>query len=888
MPRLLQPRLLLIAAALLFLAGVAAAVQFVLLESYRRLEAEAIGQSTEQVVRALEAELRQIRVVANDYARWDDMYDFVEGLDPAFIDENFSEKGLREMEIDAVWVFDQAATPVFSARQDPDARSYAIPADPDLTVPVQSGLRRLVAAAEAQGLALLALPQGLALATAHPIVRSDRSGPARGVLVMLRILRPGVVTRLAEVSQLPVSLGRFGITDPRSVAPGVSAWRTGRGTMPDRLTWTPGDDRIEGYALLRDLEQRPVGWLATYTPRDIHQQGQRTAVVLLVAIAVLTLLALLATVAFDQRAARSRRRAEDSEALYRAVVEQAGEGIVIADPNTHRILQANPALAALTGVEETRWRDQTVDALLMPASVPLFMSRIAGEEGASAGGSCEIELRTAQNEARLVEFHANRLRLDDGEVLCLVFRDVSQRKQAEAVLLDQQKRLEHLANHDALTGLPNRLYLNFRLPGLIAEAERERLALAVCYIDVDNFKNINDSSGHDVGDDFLRALAERLRHVVSGKDLVARISGDEFVVVSAARDPRIFDAIARRVTGHLRNPVRVNGREMPSSVSMGIAVYPQDGEDAAELLRNADIALYQAKERGRDTYQFFVREMNERVRERMRLEEALREGLQADQFGVEFQPVIDLRTGRIAALEALARWRHPVLGQVPPGQFIPIAEEAGLIVELGETILRRVCMQIAAWRMDGVPIAPVAVNVSAQQLQRSNIRDRVLAICSEIGVQPRMLQIELTESALMREIDRQIAALEGLRAAGVAVSIDDFGTGYSSLSYLKHLPIDHLKIDRSFVRDMAVDANDAAIVSAIIGMARSLRLETIAEGVETSQHAMRLASLGCNFAQGFYYSPPLSAENTEKLLRDIASRGGVGFQAPLTQRALRR
>jgi diguanylate cyclase (GGDEF)-like protein/PAS domain S-box-containing protein len=573
--------------------------------------------------------------------------------------------------------------------------------------------------------------------------------------------------------------------------------------------------------------------------------------------------------------------------IYRAVVDQAAEAIVLVDAASHRILQVNPALGRLTGQAEPAHESVAIEALLAPGSIPLFLSALPGGDG-GAPTPCEIELRRADGGTRSVEFSASRLDVGDGNVLCLVFRDLAQRKQAEARLLDQQRRLEHIAHHDPLTGLPNRLYLSHRLPGMIGEAARESRALAVCYLDVDNFKNVNDSSGHDVGDEFLRAIAERLRHIVSARDLVVRISGDEFVVVSGARDARIFDAIARRITGHLRNPIRIGERDLPVSVSMGIALFPGDGADATELLRNADIALYQAKQKGRDNYQFFLPEMNARVRERLRLEQALRDALANDQLGIEYQPVIDLRSGNVAALEALARWHHPDLGRVPPGQFVPIAEEAGLILELGERVLRGVCRQLAAWRASGMPPVPVAVNVSAQQLQRSDIRDRVLAICSETGVQPRLLQLEITESALMRDVDRQIAALEGLRAAGVRVSIDDFGTGYSSLSYLKHLPIDHLKIDRSFVSDMAVDANDAAIVSAIISMARSLRLETIAEGVESGQHAMRLASLGCSFAQGDYYSAALPADACQALLRQIGAGGGEAFSAALPQRWLRR
>jgi diguanylate cyclase (GGDEF)-like protein/PAS domain S-box-containing protein len=885
MPRLLTRPHILVLAALLFLAAVAAVVQTVLLQSYRELERQAIGQSTEQVVRALEAELRQVGLVGNDYASWDEMYAFVRSADPEFVANNFSEPGMRDLELDAIWVIDEAGREVFSAEQDPEGPRYEVPATAALGGAIRAALPGVKALPPGR-LPLLRVGGDLALLSVHPIIRTDRTGPARGQLVMLRRLRPAVVERMSEVSQLTVQLLPMAGAGVRNLPAPLLDWPLQTEPRPERVAFATSDATIAGFAVLRDVQGVAIGWLGTETPRTVYLQGRHTIIVLLTAISVLLALALAAGLALDRRLTQSHQRAQTSEALYRAVVEQAEEGIVIASPLEHRILQVNPALARLTGQDEAVWRGQPVEQLLMPGSVPLFLSALAEPREGDAG-SCEIELRDARGDGKLVEFSSNRLTVEHGDVLCLIFRDVSQRKQAEARLLDQQRRLEHLANHDVLTALPNRLYLNFRLPGMLAEAKREHQALAVCYLDVDNFKNINDTSGHDTGDEFLRALAERLRNVVASGDLVARISGDEFVIVSAARDPRVFDAIARRITAHLREPIHVGGRDVPVSVSMGIAVYPQDGEEASELLRNADIALYQAKERGRDNYQFFVHEMNERVRERTRLEQALRDALAGEQIGVEYQPVIDLRSGRIAALEALARWRHPTLGQVPPTQFIPIAEEAGLIVELGEHVLRQVCLQIAVWRMSGVPAVPVAVNVSAQQLQRSNIRDRVLAICSETGIQPRLLQLELTESALMRDIDRQIAPLEGLRAAGVRISIDDFGTGYSSLSYLKHLPIDHLKIDRSFVRDMAVDANDAAIVSAIIGMARSLRLETIAEGVETSQHALRLASLGCTMAQGYYYSGPLAMRQAEGLLLRGATETGALFNTPLASRGRR-
>ncbi|MCC6172370.1 MAG: EAL domain-containing protein [Gammaproteobacteria bacterium] len=859
-----------VAIALLFLAGVALILERVLLPSYESLETEAIRQSTEQVVKALQAEVRQIAVVGNDYASWDDMYAFVRDRNAKFAELNFSKLGLREMDVDVVFVVDETGREVYSAEQRAEGDFHAVPATEPVRRVLRANLAMLNALPEERDdRLLLRLPDGVAVVDASPIIQTDRTGPSRGTLVFVRRLGPATLERISSVSQLPVGMWDLARAPDGPVPAPVVQWARS-GTEP-RFSIPLGDREIGGYARLAALDGAAAIVLATHTPRAVYLQGRETAQFLLAAIVIMVVLVIVITAVLDYKLERSARQARVSETLYRAVVEQAEEGIILFDPDSQTVLQANPAVVRLTGHAAENLRQRSIEEIVDPQSLPLLWGVLADvADGARA--PCEIVLRRADGSLLDVEISANPVLLEDRRLVSLLIRDVSQRKLAEARLLDHQRRLEHLANHDPLTGLPNRLYLNFRLPGMIDQAGRERASLAVCYIDVDHFKNINDSSGHEIGDGVLRAMAERLRHIVAKEDLVARISGDEFVVVSIARDPRVFEGVAARVTEHLRQPLTIDGREYAVSVSLGVSVYPRDGSAAPELLRSADIALYQAKERGRDNFQFFANEMNTRVHERMQLEQALRVALAEGQLTVHYQPLVDLRSERIAGLEALARWRHPQFGDVPPAQFIPVAEDSGLIVELGEIVLRKVCGQLAEWSRDGMPVVPVAVNVSAQQLQRTNIRDRVLAICAEYDVAPRLLQIELTESTVMREIDRQIGALEGLRAAGVRISIDDFGTGYSSLSYLKHLPIDHLKIDRSFVRDMAVDSNDAAIVSAIISMARSLKLETIAEGVETAQHALRLASLGCDFAQGYYYSGPLPAEDCRRLLAELGRR----------------
>lgn len=858
--------------ALAFLAGVTLVLDRVLLANYASLEADSIRQSTEQVVKALHAEVGQIAVVGNDYASWDDMYAFVRDRNPKFPELNFSKLGLREMDVDVAWVVDEAGREVYSAEQREEGDFYSVPASDAVRAALRANLATLLALPEERDQRMiLRLPDGVAVVDASPIIQTDRTGPTRGTLVFVRRLHAGALQRMSSVSQLPVMLWDLGKAPDGALPATVVRWARGAPAGADRFSVPLGDDEIAGYARIAALDGSPAIVLGTHTPRSVYLQGRETAAFLLGAIVFMVVLVVGVTAVLDVKLERSTRQARVSETLYRAVVEQAEEGIVLFDPATQSVLQSNPAVERLSGHGSDELRRRSIEELVAPQSLPLLWGVLSDvAEGARA--PCEIVLRRADGSQLDVEISASPVLLEDRRLVSLLIRDVSQRKLAEARLLDHQRRLEHLANHDPLTGLPNRLYLNFRLPGMIDQAGRERAALAVCYIDVDNFKNINDSSGHEVGDGFLRALADRLRHIVAKEDLVARISGDEFVVVSIARDPRAFEAVATRIIEHLRQPLSIDGRDYAVSVSMGVSVYPRDGSAAPELLRSADIALYQAKERGRDNYQFFANEMNAKVHERMQLEQALRVALAEGQLTVHYQPLVDLRHERIAGLEALARWRHPQFGDVPPAQFIPVAEDSGLIVELGDVVLHQVCGQLARWAREGLPLVPVAVNVSAQQLQRTDIRERVLGICAEHGVAPRLLQIELTESTVMREIDRQIGALEGLRAAGVRISIDDFGTGYSSLSYLKHLPIDHLKIDRSFVRDMAVDSNDAAIVSAIISMARSLKLETIAEGVETAQHALRLASLGCDFAQGYYYSGPLPADDCRRLLTELGRR----------------
>jgi diguanylate cyclase (GGDEF)-like protein len=431
-----------------------------------------------------------------------------------------------------------------------------------------------------------------------------------------------------------------------------------------------------------------------------------------------------------------------------------------------------------------------------------------------------------------------------------------------------EQRIQHLAYHDNLTGLPNRSLLQDRLARSIARAERSGRKVGVLFVDLDNFKNINDTLGHDVGDELLRQVSRRLTECVRLEDTIARQGGDEFIVLlDSLEDSRGASVVALKILTSLRQPFQLGAAEQHVSGSIGISVYPEDGRDPQTLMRNADTAMFHGKGLGKNTYQYFTAQMNIAVKRRMTLESALRRAVMQKDFVLHYQPQIDLETGEILAVEALVRWKTEDSGMVMPGDFIPLAEETGLINEIGEWVLQEGCRQAKEWQDMGLPRTRMAINLSARQFGDRAFLDMVTRVLAETQLDPSWLELEVTESQVMRQTEGMIMLLNRLSEMGVHLAIDDFGTGYSSLSYLKRLPIQKLKIDQSFIRDITVDPNDTAIVVAIINMARSLDLETIAEGVETAGQLALLRSKGCRVGQGFYFSAPVRAEALYPLLR---------------------
>jgi len=653
------------------------------------------------------------------------------------------------------------------------------------------------------------------------------------------------------------------------------------------VTWNAGAERIKGYSaeetIGRDFSRfftpdnikrgRPKAILGLAAANGRHEeQGLRVRKNGLQFQASSTLTALHdETGALRGFSEITRDLSESTEsAKYRGLLEAAPDAIVVVNQGGEVVL-VNLQAEKQFGYFRNELIGQKVTNIVPKGFVKRLTAdgpRVADEELAQRSGTgIELIGRRKNGTEFPIELTLSPLETAEGILVTAAIRDISGRKEGEAfrVLAGQ---MAYAAQHDNLTGLPNRMLLSDRIDQAIALARRHEKKVAVLFLDLDGFKHVNDSLGHSIGDKLLQSVAARLANCVRASDTVSRLGGDEFIVllseVQQAEDVAIS---ARKILQAVTNAHSIDQHDLHITTSIGMSVYPDDGMDAETLIKNADTAMYQAKENGRQSYQFFKPAMNIRAVERQFIEEGLRGALERQELSLHYQPKINLKTGDITGAEALIRWTHPTRGQIPPAQFIPVAEDCGLILPIGSWVLREACNQARAWSDAGLPAMTMAVNVSAMEFRDEKFLERAFAILSETGMDPKYLELELTEGVLMKRPEATAAILQTLRERGAKMVVDDFGMGYSSLSYLRKFPVDALKIDQSFVSQLGAPDNDTAIVTAVIGMARSLGLRVVAEGVETREELAFLKAHHCDFAQGYYFSRPVLPQQFAELLK---------------------
>lgn len=561
----------------------------------------------------------------------------------------------------------------------------------------------------------------------------------------------------------------------------------------------------------------------------------------------------------DQR----RRDAESRLRLTAKVFESTIEGVIIVDARAY-IVDVNKAFTHITGMVRQEIIGQHLSVLRAKQEEPISFQKIWRSIKSTGQWQGELWSQRKNGETYPAWMTVSAVRNSKEEIThyVAVFSDITIRKQTE-------QRLYYLAHHDTLTGLPNRTLFLDRLKHAINHAHRRNHRVAVLFIDLDRFKFINDTLGHRIGDILLKQVAKRMQANIRAEDTIARLGGDEFtVIIESFTDTSVIPLIARKIINACEKPFNINGKELFVSASIGISLYPTDGYDAGMLLQHADAAMYRAKEKGKNSYQFFTTEINAAAAEHLALENRLRKAIAQGEFQLYYQPIMDMESGAIVSVEALIRWINPELGLINPDKFIPLAEETGLIIPIGEWVLQTACAQAKIWNQENTYPLRIAINLSARQFQQIDFLERILEILKKTDLLPNRLELELTESMIMDNMEASLETLNALKKMGCQISLDDFGTGYSSLAYLKRFPIDTVKIDHSFVRDISTDPDDAAITTAVTTMAHSLRRKVVAEGVETREQLEFLDNIGVNGVQGYFISYPAPAENFTRLLQE--------------------
>lgn len=830
----------------LFVAG----SRSLFLDSYAELESSTMRTEVARAAESIRSELDQVDTIATDYSGWDDAYQFVQDSNRPFIKSNLSDAVFSKLKLNLVIFFNQKGNVVYHRLVDFQT-NRELPIPPELWNHLRPDSPLINLSAESFHKGFLAIPGGVLMTVSRPVQTSDFKGTPQGTLVMGRFLDDALISVIAERTKRKLAL----VTPAATATPILISTPQPVVQPEQQIRLAANNNVMYGYQNFHDFYGKHIFTLQVEAPRSILKQGEKTVTTFVVFFTALTLFSAGALYLVFERLTSSLQRQKESESRYHTLVDRAAEGIVLVTMEGYFILDANPAFALLTG--------KSIQELQGTPLLELFdgtPDELAEESERILSETREMRLKHYSGDIKFTEVNASCISHEKRSVLSVIIHNVTARKGLENQLMYQ-------ANHDPLTGLPNRILLNDRLSHALASAQRKQGCVVLMLLDLDHFKIINDTLGHSYGDQLLKDTALRFKAITRASDTIARIGGDEFVAVltTLGKSDDVI-TVAHRFLEEICRPYQLGGEEFNISASIGIAQFPGDGCSAEELFKKADTAMYHVKERGRNGIQFYAEEMNRKNSIRLKIESCLRRAIEHNELSLHYQPQIQLASGRIIGMEVLLRWTSPELGQVDPAEFIPVAENSGLIVSIGTWALRTACLQYMQWRKQGLPPMRMAVNLSPRQFNQANLVEMVRQIIEESGIPPAELDLEVTESLMMNNVEDSIQKMVALKQLGTSLSIDDFGTGYSSLSCLQQFPLDILKIDRSFVTEIG-NGSRSVIIRAIVAMAHSLGLSIVAEGVENVEQLNFLRNHHCEEVQGFYFSRPLSDANFFQLIK---------------------
>jgi len=785
--------------------------KFFLLRSFIQVELARTDRNLGRIDQALDQNNNALYTFTSDWAHWDDLYAYMQGKKPDFIPGNINMTAFQNSTVNFMTFWDVNGKLMMGTAVDTDNGKFiAYPKKlQDFLYPNSKLLSRKDLNKDLRGYVLL--PGGVMEVVAIGISNGDKTMPSLGAMVTGRWLSPLILKKIADQTKLNVELilphQLQSDSHLNDIFKTISENKTGHSSE------NIDDDNLYGYSVIRDIDDHPIAMFRMKDTRSVYKTGVEAVRYYLTSFAILAVAFSLLMIWLLRQLVVRRL-----EKLNRDVSE-------ISETNS------------LSRRVDTSGNDELST---VSAEINHMLSLIEASQE-------KLEQRVEQ---RTEELKTTNVKLE---------QEITERKSVEKELIIHKEHLAHLAHYDSLTSLPNRVLFNGSLNKAIEHANRHNKKLAILFIDLDRFKNVNDAFGHPTGDRLLKEIAQRFTAALRTGDILSRFGGDEFIILLPnIQNQDQINPVAEKLIETCANPVWIDNRDFFITASIGICIYPDDGTSLEELQKNADMAMYRAKRSGGGVLQYFTSEMNTEAHEHAQLETALRKAIQkGDEFVLHYQPKLDVKQGTITGAEALIRWESPELGFISPAKFIPLAEESGLIMAIGEWTLREACRASHAWQKAGYPPIKVAVNLSPKQFRHQDVPKLVKGILAETGLDAKWLELEITETAVMDNVDTGINTMLEICNMGVSIAMDDFGTGYTSISYLKRFPVSVLKVDQSFIKELPQNRDDMAIVTGIIALAHSLSMKVVAEGVETAEQMQFLADNECDIVQGYYLSRPL-------------------------------